>query len=68
MTKHQKQLLVSAPITIVSLLILCITFPIVWIALIFILPFIAGFIWSLVSLGNMLVDSGFGKWLTEDDK
>lgn len=68
MTKNQKQLCISLPVTIVSFLAMYLTHPLLWVGLVCILPFIGCLFWT-IGLGlEMISQSGLGKWLSEDDK
>lgn len=68
MTKYQKQLCVALPTAVITFLAMYLTFPMMWVGAVLILPFMASFCWVLGVLAVMGIQSGFGKWLSEDDK
>lgn len=68
MNKYQKQLLVASPTAAISFLTLYLTYPLMWVGLVMILPFMFSFCWVLGILACMGIESRFGKWLMEDDK
>lgn len=68
MNKYQKQLSISLPMTIISLLLIYFTSPFDLIGLIFILPLSIGVYWTIVVVTMLISGSSFGKWLFEDDK
>lgn len=68
MTRYQKQLCVALPIALATFLGMYLTFPLVWIGAVLILPFMVSFCWTLGILAVMGIQSEFGKWLSEDDK
>ncbi len=67
MSKYQKQLSISVPMTVISLLLIYFTFPFDLVGLIFILPLSIGVYWTIVVLTLLITESNFGKWLFEDD-
>ncbi len=67
MSKYQKQLSISVPMTVISLLLIYFTFPFDLVGLIFILPLSIGVYWTIVVLTMLITESNFGKWLFEDD-
>lgn len=68
MTKYQKQLCVALPIALVTFMIMYVTFPMIWVGAVLILPFMGSFCWTVGLLAVMVFQSGFGRWLSEDDK
>lgn len=68
MTKYQKQLLVAVPTGVISFLCMYLTFPLMWVGAVCIIPFIFSLMWTLGVLFVMLVESNLGEWLSEDDK
>ena len=68
MNKYQKQLSISVPMAVISFLVMYFTYPAVGIGLIFMLPLVAGIMWTLISVTLLVFESNFGKWLSEDDK
>lgn len=68
MTKYQKQLLVSLPEAILCFMAMYLTFPLMWVGAVCIVPFMFFLCWSVGVLVSMIYYSNFGKWLSEDDK
>lgn len=68
MSKYQKQLSVSVSMAVISFMAMYFTYPAVVIGLLFMLPFMIGTTWTLVTLAILVFESSFGKWLSEDDK
>lgn len=68
MTKYQKQLCVALPTALITFLVMYLTFPMMWIGAVLILPFMGSFCWTLGILAVMGIQSDFGRWLSEDDK
>lgn len=68
MTKYQKQLLVSLPGAILCFLAMYLTFPLMWVGAVCIIPFAFFLCWTIGLIVSMVYYSGFGKWLSEDDK
>lgn len=67
MSKYQKQLSISVPMTVISLMLIYFTSPFDLVGLIFILPLSIGVYWTIVVLSMLITESNFGKWLFEDD-
>ncbi len=67
MSKYQKQLSISVPMTVISFLVMYFTSPFDLVGLIFILPLSIGVYWTIVVLTLLITESNFGKWLFEDD-
>lgn len=68
MTKYQKQLCISLPSALITFLIMYVTFPQMWVGAVLILPFMGSFCWTARRPTVMVFQSGFEKWLSEDDK
>ena len=67
MSKYQKQLSISVPMTVISFLLMYFTYPAVVIGVIFMVPLAAAIMWTLISTTMLITESNFGKWLFEDD-
>lgn len=68
MTKYQKQLSISLPGAILCFMAMNLTFPLMWVSVVCIIPFMFFLFWTIGVAISMVYYSNLGKWLSEDDK
>lgn len=67
MNKYQKQLLIAGPTAVILFLCMYLTYPLLWVSVVCVIPFTFSLMWTIGLLVTMLIESKLGKWMSEDD-